>query len=328
MRFLLTGAAGFIGSHLCDALTARGHETLCVGRNPARPGFLDGRHASELMPWDDLEACLSDTDPFDYVIHAAGATRAFDYHGYLAGNVTPTRRLLEMLVRTRAGRRLRRFVLVSSQAAAGPSPDGVSPVLESDAPAPVSPYGRSKLEAERVAKRFGNQLSVTIVRPPAVFGPRDKDTLGVFRAAQWRFAPYITGAALLVSVVYVKDLVQAIIHAGESDSAAGETFFLANQAPEVWKDFCVSAGLALARRCIPLPIPLGVVKVMGKAGDVVGRLRNTPTLMRSDKFEEMRRKGWVCSSEKAQRLLGWKAETPLMGALIETAQWYQDQGWL
>jgi nucleoside-diphosphate-sugar epimerase len=235
---------------------------------------------------------------------------------------------LETLVHVGFEKGRGRFVLVSSQAAAGPSPDGVTPVLESDAPAPASMYARSKLEAEKVALAFSDQVSVTIVRPPTVFGPRDTDALGVFRAAKMRIAPYIIGAARLVSVVYVKDLVRGIIMAAESERAAGETFFLANQNPVVWKDFCASAGRALGRSCLPLPIPLGIAGVLAKAGDLVGRFTGAPAQLRSDKFEDMRQKGWVCSAEKAERLLGWVSMTPLMEALTETARWYEDQGWL
>jgi nucleoside-diphosphate-sugar epimerase len=326
MRYLITGATGFIGSHLCDLLISQSHEVTGVTRTSTRPGLPENR--ADLVSWEDLEDFLRKTGPPDYVIHVAGATRAFDYAGYLSGNVEPTRRLLEMLVRTGFDKGSGRFALISSQAAAGPSRDGVTPVLESDAPSPVSLYGKSKLEAEKVVLSFSHRLPVTIARPPTVFGPRDKDTLGVFRSAKMGVAAYIRGASELVSVVYAPDLVRGIAAAVESDRAIGQIFFLANQEPVRWKDFCRLAGRAVERTCLPLPVPLHVARLLGRFGDLMGRITGTPALLRSDKLEDMKQRGWVCSAEKARRVLGWKATTPLAAALAETARWYKERGWV
>src|SRR4030042_5277898 len=153
MRFLVTGATGFIGSHMADLLLARGWEVVCPVRDTARLRYL-AECKAEIIPQALMEDHVRKGPGFDYVIHIAGATRAPDYDTYTQANVDYTRRLLDLFSNSGAGRIPKKFVLISSQAASGPSPDDGSPVCESDAARPVSLYGRSKLEAEKIVNGF------------------------------------------------------------------------------------------------------------------------------------------------------------------------------
>ncbi len=254
MKALVTGASGFIGSHMAEYLIACGMDVVCPVRDKSRLRHLEGIAAC-VVAYDELSSEIESDEGFDYVIHLAGATRARDYETYQAANVGRTRDLLESFSRQSHNSRLKRFVLVGSQAAAGPSPDNASPVKESDVPRPVSLYGRSKLEAEQIALSYGDHLPVTIIRPPTVFGPRDSDVLDVFRLAKYRLAPCLAGPDRLVSIVYVEDLVEGIYAACTSSNACSNIYFLANPQPVIWKRFVVEVARICGYDAIAVPIP-------------------------------------------------------------------------
>ena len=170
MKALVTGATGFIGSHMAELLVEKGWEVVCPVRDMSNLRHLSGIQA-RAIPLADVGSEVGKNQGFDYVIHLAGATRARDYRGYREANVESTRRLLELFSNPVTNSNLKRFVLIGSQAACGPSPDDGTPVTESDPLCPVSLYGRSKREAEEVALSFTDRVPVTIIRPPTVFGP-------------------------------------------------------------------------------------------------------------------------------------------------------------
>jgi nucleoside-diphosphate-sugar epimerase len=170
MRFLVTGGTGFIGSNMVELLLSCGWEVVCPVRDISSLKYLDGLPAT-VVSVDDLEKEIAANPGFDYVIHLAGATRALDYEAYYRANVQLTRNLLETLLRHNGKDSLRRFVLVSSQAVAGPTPEQMTFLEESDPPYPISLYGRTKLEAEQMAMSFLDRVPITIVRPPRYSDP-------------------------------------------------------------------------------------------------------------------------------------------------------------
>jgi len=326
-RFLVTGATGFIGSHAVDALLSRGYDVVCVVRNVSALRNLAPAGA-QVIALDNMESAMEAGPPVDYVIHIAGATRALNYESYRMANVDLTRRLLELFDRPGRRENLKRFVFISSQAAGGPSPNSGSGVVETDPVRPVSLYGRSKLEAERTVVEFSERVPVTIIRPPTVFGPRDVDVLGVFKCARFRIAPCIAGPERLVSIIYVEDLVEGILEASFSRKSEGETYFLANSEPVIWRAFCLEVARVLGYHAIAVPVPLFVMKIVAKTGDVIAGFTGRAPLLRTEKLEEMRQMAWVCSTEKACRDLRWKPRTPLSEAIEKTARWYKEHGWL
>lgn len=327
MRILVTGATGFIGSHMAELILAKGWEAVCPVRNLLALRNLKGIPA-RVIAIEDLDAEISNKGPFDYVIHLAGATRASDYNGYRRTNVERTQELLEKFANCECRASLKRFVLVSSQAATGPSTDDGACRTESDPLCPVSLYGRSKAEAEEVALRYKDRLPITIIRPPTVFGPRDTDVLGVFKCAAYRLAPCIAGPDRLVSIIYVEDLAEGILAAAFSPASEGEIYFLANPKPVVWREFGLEVARVMGKRAMAVPVPLFAMKLLAFAGDIVGKTRGVTPLFRTEKLDEMKQIAWVCSPEKAFTDLGWKPRFPLAEAIKKTAEWYEANGWL
>ena len=327
MKILVTGATGFIGSHIVEALNASGHSTVCLVRNTSSVGHLQAT-PTRLVPWDNLEELMHEDHCIEYVIHAAAATRARNYQQYYDANVAPTMRLIRAFRDSPNKENLKRFLLVSSQAVAGPSNAGDTPLDETSPPAPMSDYGRSKLEAEKVVWDASDTLPVTVVRPCTVFGPRDVDVLGVFRSVRWGVVPYVGGADRYVSVIFVQDLVQGIVAALFSPSSIGKTYFMANPQPVIWKRFALEIAEVTGCKALPIPVPLSLMRVVATAGDFMSYLTRRPLLLRTDKLQEMIQEAWVCSPSRALQDFGWQASTPLRTAIALTHKWYEAHGWL
>lgn len=328
MRCLITGGTGFVGSHVVEHAIRKGWEVLCLVRDINSVRFLKDMPV-KCCSMDRLESELIESPNIDFVIHVAGATRALTYADYYKANVEYTKWLIGLLISSGATRNLARFVLVSSQAAAGPSGYNGEPVTEQDTPAPVSNYGRSKLEGETTTLSFMQRIPVTIVRPPTVFGPRDTDVFGVFRSARFRITPVVAGPDRLVSVIYVEDLAHGIVEAAICDHVpSGEIFFLANEQPVIWREFARQIGKSLGYDPAVVPVPLSAMRLIGKAGDLIGYFTRKPALIRSEKIMEMEKLAWVCSASKARELLSWTTSTPLNIAIDKTRDWYVREGWI
>lgn len=324
MRVLVTGGHGFIGAHLCALLAARGFRVRVLARPQSDLSRLEGLDVEvargDLADAGSLPGAL---EGVARVYHLAGALKGFREADLMAVNRDGTASLVAACA-ARPG--LERFVLVSSLAAAGPSPGGPAPRAEGLPEAPLTWYGRSKLEGERVVAASG--LPSVILRPPVVFGPGDRDVLGYFRIARRGWLPLPSGPERHYSIVFAPDLAEGILRASEAPLPSGEILPLVNPEPVTWLDLGRRIAAALGRPARPLRLPLPIVSAAGAAADLAARLRRRPAIFSSQKVLEMLAPAWVASGEKARRLLGWAPPTPLDEALARTARWYRERGWL
>ena len=325
MLALVTGGHGFIGSHLCQWLVAEGHQVRVLARAGSDLSTLSGLkvdvfHGDLLGPLDLSEALRG----VHWVFHLAGKVKGFCEADLMGVNRDGTRRLTEACA-THAPE-LRRFLLVSSLAAAGPSTGGAKPLTEADPPCPLTWYGRSKLEAERVVRASG--LPCVILRPPVVFGPRDRDVLSVFRLAKWGLVPIPGHRERHYSIIFAPDLAEGLLRAAEAPVPSGEIIPLVNLEAVTWADLGRRIARTLGRRGRVISLPEGVLRMAGRLADAASRLRGRPGIFSAQKVEEMLAPAWVASPEKARRMLGWTATTLLDEALAHTARWYRDHGWL
>ncbi|HKP30162.1 MAG TPA: NAD(P)-dependent oxidoreductase [Gemmatimonadales bacterium] len=316
----ITGGTGFVGSHLIEVLLRAGHRVRALVRSPGKAESL-GISGVEWVTGDlgSIEALRNGAQGADVVFHVAGLVAARSLEEFLAVNRDGTARVLD------ASPEHARFVLVSSLAAGGPSQPG-RPLQGDEPPSPVSNYGRSKLAAEDVVR--AGSLPWVIVRPPAVYGPRDTEMLRVFKAAGMGVAPVFGKGDQQLSMVYGPDLVEAIAAAGLSSATEGRILYPAHPEVITSADTVRIIGEACGKRVriIPIPDPIGlaILQVTG----TVARLAGRTTLLTADKGNEFFQKAWTCSPARLEQLTGWKAKHDFRSGTAETAAWYRKHGWL
>lgn len=324
MKTFVTGATGFVGSHLAEALAARGDTVLALARRPDQHAALRALGATPVGgSLENERALLTALEGVEVVYHSAGLVAAKDEAEFFAVNDSGTRRLLDAVRRAAPG--LTRFVYVSSQAALGPSPRGVA--LGEDAECrPVTPYGRSKLAGELTVR--GAHLPWSVVRPSSVYGPRDREFLRVFRLARRGLAPVIGTGRQELSLVHVHDLVRLIVRCGTEDAARNQIVHAAHPAVVLSRDVIRAAGAALGASPVIVPVPGIVAAPIIWAIGAAASARGGRSVVSYDKLPEFLAPAWVLSVAKAERLLGWKAELGVVEGMALTAEWYKKEGWL
>lgn len=324
MRVFVTGGTGFVGIHVVAALRRRGHAVTCLVRDAAKAHTLFGEAMPAVAAGDlaDRDALARAVAEADAVVHLAGLTAARSHEELFAVNVEGTRRLVDA-VRS-AGTAVRRFVHVSSLAAAGPALRGIVPAGD-EAAHPVSDYGRSKLAGEAPVRTLG--LPWTIVRPPAVYGPHDREFLRLFRIARRGIAPMFGDGAQPLSLVYAPDLAEAVVACLEHAAPNG-VYYPAHPTPTTARALVERMGDALGVRVRVLPLPRALVRPLFTLTGTAAKLAGRATLLSADKANEILADAWLCSPAALTAATGWHAATDLAAGLAATAEWYREAGWL
>lgn len=324
MKSLVTGATGFVGSHLVDRLLAAGDQVTALVRSPAKAAGLAERGV-RLVQGDlhDARALAEAAHGQDVVHHVAALVGAVDEAEFLRANREGTANVVAA-VRQEAPNA--RFVLTSSLAAAGPATRG-TPRRADEPEQPVTMYGRSKLASERVVRESG--LDWVIARPPAVYGPRDRDNfLAVFKAARWGLCPVFGTGDQELSMVYAPDLAEALHLAGATPGVGGHAYFVNH--PEIVTSGQVVREIARAagRSVRLVPIPRSVAELaLGVAGGTATLLKRK-TILRADKAHEFFQPAWTGDVHPFLRDTGWQPAHPLRQGLEATYRWYVERGWL
>lgn len=322
---LLTGGTGFVGSHVAELLEASGVRVRCLARRTSSRRYLPD--AVEVVYGDIAsgEGLDEAVNGADVVFHVAGVTKAASEAAYFGGNARGTRNLLAAC--ERAANPPRRFVLVSSLAAAGPSPDG-KPLHEDVSPHPLTWYGRSKLAAEAAVRASSLASRSVILRPPVVYGPRDTDVFEIFRTIARGFMLLIGAGESWFSYIHVDDLAQAIVAAGSHSGADGETYFVANPEPVSWTEFGRIAACVTGRPVRFIRLPAGAAYAAGWCAEIGSWLRGKPGILSRQKVLEAQCRYWTCDSSRARGGLDFAAALTLREGIAGTLAWYKEVGWL
>lgn len=332
MKAYVTGGTGFIGSHLVEQLVNQGYHVTCLIRKTSNLRWLNHLLTARSPHIQLVTADLQDSDTLadhlrnvDLVFHLAGLTKAPDAATYDRVNAGGTRCLIEACLAAQTG--LDRFVHCSSLAAVGPSRDA-TPQAEDVAPQPLTDYGSSKLKGELIVREYADRLPVTIIRPPAVYGPRDADIFLFFQMINRGVMPILGEMDKLLSLVHVKDLVAGLYTAAVSERAIGETYFLTDGDIHTWIGIEHIIADALEKRPVKVKVPLFLLNFISIFTETAAKItRQAPTLNRQ-RVRDLKQRFWICDSTKAKKELGYRPTYFLQRGMQETAEWYRANGWL
>lgn len=325
MKVLVTGSTGFIGSHLVEALVRCDYEVLCLVRKTSNLQWLANlpvKHVyGNLL---DKQSIFPLVEGVDFIYHLAGATKSPDREGYYEANFVATKNLIQIV--NKVNPHLRRFVHISSLAAVGPSHNG-GLVTEDTSCRPITDYGRSKLKGEEEVRQYFRDLPITIIRPPVVYGPRDRDLYLYFRTISQGIKPLL-GSRKQLSIIHVHDLVEGLIQAAENPAAVGKIYFLSNDESCTMEYLSELVRASVKGNVITLRIPDTLVYFLAVVSEYWALIRGRPTIFNRQKALEIAQRAWVCDNSRAKEELGFRARTSIESGIRQTAEWYFQNKWL
>jgi nucleoside-diphosphate-sugar epimerase len=325
MRAIVTGGAGFIGSHLIEALLARGDRVVCIEREGATRGWLDGAD----FEWSpiglaDPKQLIRAFRDADVVFHLAGLTEARSSQDFYQVNTEGTAHVFEAAA---AQAKPPHVILLSSLAAIGPCRNGER-LTAHTVPCPLSHYGLSKLLAESIVHAYADRVPATVVRLSAVYGPRERAVLKMFRLVRRGLALTIGAWEHEVCLIFVKDVVATLLAAGAADSVIGRTYCLAHPEPTSWANFVYEVGRVVGRRPCLISVPTAIARWIARAVEICAAVRRTAAILNRERVRELSQKRWVCDPSDIFADTGYRPAYSLARGVRETAAWYEEVGWL
>ena len=272
----------------------------------------------------DVDSLREAVGTSDYIFHIAGVTKARKPREYNDGNVLSTRNLLEAAA---SNSKLRKFCLISSQTATGPSPEGT--LVDENSPChPITTYGVTKLEAETICQLHSKQIPTVILRPPAVYGPRDRDILGIFEFVNKGIIPSFGSKDKRVSLIYGPELARGIVEATLSEKTIGQTYFVADQPVYSFFETLTLASEILGKRARSIVLPTWLLYGLAGISETVSVFQSNPPLLNIEKVRDLVQKNWTCNAKKIEEHIGFRTQVSLEEGIKRTLGWYKEHGWL
>lgn len=333
-RILIVGAGGFLGSHLLEAATKEDDLEVWAGirqststewfpKEGVRKVYFDFEDAS------DVERVLTDTLPrgekWDWIVYNLGATKCLRYKDFDHINHDLLRTFTEALERT--GMMPEKFLYISSLSAMGPGDEkNYAPFDETMIPRPNTRYGASKLKAEVWLQSDG--MPYIIFRPTGIYGPRDHDYFLMFKSIARGFDFSVGYRRQMLTFIYVGDLARAVYMALEK-APVKEVYHISESRAYSQAEFRRYTKESMGKRFVlPMRMPLWAVKIVSAVAEKIGVARNRPSTLNRDKYRIMKQRNWSVRTDKAQRVFGFVASTPLREGIGQAINWYKEEKWL
>ncbi|MFT4760740.1 MAG: nucleoside-diphosphate-sugar epimerase [Paraglaciecola sp.] len=328
-KILITGASGFVGSFLVAEALERGLEVHAgVRKTSSRKYLQDDRIHFFEVNFTDIEGMAQrmKAQQFDYIIHNAGIVGAPKREDYFRVNCEYTKNFVQAI--EQADLELKKFTYTSSLAAYGPASneDLNDFVKETDIPKPITAYGESKLKAEQFLKKQ-DDLPWLIMRPTAVYGPRETDIYSFFQIVNRRLETYIGFDKQQLTFIYVKDLVRVMLDATLSDFQQ-KAYFIADGDMHPAQDLGKYAKQFLNRKTLTINVPTGLVRVIAFLAEGGGKLIGNMPTFNLEKVAELQSKNWRVDASGIEQDFNFKAKYNLEKGLEETLNWYKENKWL
>jgi nucleoside-diphosphate-sugar epimerase len=326
-RVLITGASGFVGYHLIAAALASGLEVFAAVRPSSNISHLQEYDIQYThLDFADVDALRAEIalKQYSYIIHASGITKAKSKEEYELVNAGYTKNLA--LAAVTAGIRLEKFVFVSSLAAMGPLTDLNQQIEDNSAAHPVTNYGASKLLAEQYLQEI-KSLPLIVIRPTAVYGPREKDIFILFQTINRGLEPHIGSFKQQISFIYVTDLAKIIVNALFSD-ITGRSYNVSDGVS--YDRYALAQGVkkALHKRTLKFHLPVPAVSALASFMERLYKNSAASPALNKEKMNELTAVNWACSITNAEKDLGFKANFGLEAGILETVNWYKNNKWL
>jgi len=323
---VVTGANGFVGSHLVDNLLSKGLKVKCIVRKSSNLKWLDGKDLeifdSGLFDKDGLRKAFKDAN---YIYHVAGVVKSKTKDGYFKGNVETTRNLLEVALENKST--IKRFLVVSSQTVSGPSTEG-NPVNEETECNPITTYGRSKLEEEKLVLSFKDKLPITICRAPAVYGERDTEIFIYFQTFSKGLTTTIGFNKKELSLIHAVDLVEGFYLAAMSEKAKGEIYFIGSEKYYTWQEINSITSKVLNKKPIILKVPHFLVYSIASFAQFFAMFTSKPATLNIEKAKDITQLYWMCDTSKAMKDLGYRQKISIEEGIKRTCDWYRQMKWI
>ena len=324
IKSVVTGANGFVGSHLVDYLLEKGHEVHAIIRSSSNTQWLDNKDVTlHRCGLKDIDGMRSAFEGCHYIFHIAGVVKVPSHEGFIKGNVEMTDNVMKAASGIDS---IKKILITSSMAATGYAEFGAH-VDENSPLRPIESYGVSKVEQEKVAFSYKDQ-KVVAVRPPGVYGPRDTEIFTFFKAINNGFSVMMGFKPKEMSLIHVRDLVQGMYLAATHENNAGEVYFLGSLERYNWKQLGEIASSAMDKKTIPLKIPHFIIFIIGFIGQFLESVFGMDVALNKDRAFRITRPSWYCSSEKAKRELGFEQTVSIEEGFRSTIEWYKEKGWL
>jgi len=317
-KVVVTGANGFIGSHLVPLLIKKGYDVHCLVRGTSNISSLKGLNIS--LHIGDTRQIETLVEPFrgaKYIFHLAAKLLVPTQQDFDETNVGGTRNVFDAAV-TNAKDTLERLVFVSSLAALGPNKTQV-PFTEADELRPISWYGKAKQQGEEIARSYFDKIPVTIVRPAIVYGEREQDLSQTFPLVEYRIQPKLGLTTKYSNAIYVDDLVEGFVAAAESPNAVSQAYFLNHHELLTSKAIIQKTGIAMNKRAaLSIAVPDFAVKAAAPFATLAYYFDGKRPKMTRDKALEVTQKYWLADPSKAQRDFGWVAKYDMVEGMRKT----------
>lgn len=323
---VVTGGTGFVGSHLVDLLLDKGYEVRCITRKSSDLKWLKDKDVKifdcGLYNKEALKGVIREAD---YVYHVAGVVKSKTREGYFRGNVDTTRTLIEATLESNPN--LKRFLVVSSQTVTGPSLDG-KPVNEETECRPITTYGKSKLEEEKLVLSFKDKLPITICRAPAVYGERDTEIFIYFKTFSKGLTTTIGFNEKKLSLIHVLDLVNGFYLAATNEKSKGQIYFISSEEFYTWPQINNITSRIIGKNPVVIKVPHFLVYTIAAVAQFIAMFSSKPATLNIEKAKDITQQYWICDTSKAVRELGYNQNISIEEGIKRTIEWYKKMNWI
>ncbi len=321
-KIFLTGGTGFVGSNTAHYLVEIGYNLRCLVRPTSDRSTLPPGVELAEGHLTDKESLRRGVEDCWGAVHIGGAVKAASLQDFYTINREGTALLTQ--VARESG--VERFIYCSSQAAAGPA-KGARRIKESDAPVPVTNYGRSKLAGERALAENADGMWWCIVRPPAVYGPKDTSFLSLAKGIKRGFKLRL-GQGSKFSIIHAADLSRAFVLALEADQPPGGIYFATDGRNHDDRELSGLIEAILKKKAFMLRIPVSAALAAAAVNSLAGKLTGKTVFITPDKIRDLTQGSYICDDSLLRDATGYKEQYDLETGLKQTIDWYQEKGWL